>query len=114
MKKDAVIVNAARGPVVDELALAQALREGWIRGAAVDVFAEQPLKADHPFVSLDNIILTPHAAALTKESSEKMGVGTARQILQLLKDERPDFLVNPEVWERRRRLSDFAPQGVTV
>ena len=114
MKKDAVIVNAARGPVVDELALVQALREGWIRGAAVDVFAEQPLKADHPFLSLENIVLTPHAAALTRESSEKMGVGTAKQILQLLKDERPEFLVNPEVWDRRRRLSDFASQGVTV
>ena len=114
MKKDAVIVNAARGPVVDELALVQALREGWIRGAAVDVFAEQPLKANHPFLSLENIILTPHAAALTKESSEKMGVGTAKQILQLLMDERPEFLVNPEVWERRRRLSDFAPHEVTV
>ena len=112
MKKDAVIVNAARGPVVDELALVTALREGWIRGAAVDVFAEQPLKADHPFLSLENIILTPHVAALTQESSEKMGVGTARQILQLLNDERPEFLVNPEIWEQRRRLADPTPEGV--
>ena len=106
MKKEAVIVNAARGPVIDETALAQALSERWIRGAAVDVFAEQPLIRDHPFLLLDNIILTPHAAALTRESSEKMGVGTARQILQLLKNERPEFMVNPEIWEHRRRLSE--------
>ena len=113
MKKDAVIVNAARGPVVDEMALAEALREGWIKGAAVDVFAEQPLKADHPFLALDNIILTPHAAALTVESSEKMGVGTARQILQLLNNERPEYLVNPEIWERRRHLIDPALERET-
>lgn len=113
MKPDAVIVNASRGPVIDEAALAQALREHRIRGAAIDVFAEQPLPAGHPFLALDNIILTPHAAALTRESSQKMGVGTARQILQLLRGERPEFLVNPEVWERRQRLADTAAQGVT-
>ena len=106
MKPDAVIVNAARGPVIDEVALAQALREHWIKGAAIDVFAEQPLPTDHPFLTLDNIILTPHAAALTRESSAKMGVGTAQQILQLLKGERPQFLVNPEIWAHRRRLID--------
>lgn len=106
MKKDAVIVNAARGAVIDERALAQALRERWIKAAAVDVFSEQPLGADHPFLALDNIILTPHAAALTRESSQKMGVGAARQILQLLRGERPEFLVNPEVWEQRRELAD--------
>lgn len=111
MKKDAVIVNAARGPVVDEVALAHALRERWIRGAAVDVFSGQPLARDHAFFSLDNIIITPHAAALTRESSEKMGVGTAQQILQLLNDERPEFLVNPVVWEHRRRLTGHSHHG---
>ena len=114
MKKDAVIINAARGAVIDEAALAQALREGWIKGAAVDVFTEQPLARDHPFLSLENIILTPHAAALTRESSEKMGSGTARQILQLLNDERPEFLVNPEIWEHRRRLNEQLSQGETT
>lgn len=111
MKKTAVIVNAARGPVIDEAALAQALRERWIKAAAVDVFAEQPLASNHPFLALDNIILTPHAAALTSESSEKMGVGTARQILQLLGGERPEHLVNPEVWEHRRRLPVGGSEG---
>jgi D-3-phosphoglycerate dehydrogenase len=60
---------------------------------------------------VDNIILTSHAAALTHESSEKMGVGTARQVLQLLAGERPQFLVNPQVWERRRRLAGNDKQG---
>jgi D-3-phosphoglycerate dehydrogenase len=109
MKPTAVLVNAARGAVVDEQALADALRERRIGGAAVDVFTVQPLAADHPFLQLDNIILTPHAAALTRESSEKMGVGTARQILQLLKGEKPQFMVNPDAWERRRRLD--LPEG---
>ena len=111
MKKTAVIVNAARGAVIDETALGQALRERWIKAAAVDVFSEQPLPANHPFFLLDNIILTPHAAALTCESSEKMGVGAARQILQLLNGERPEFLVNPEAWERRRRPAGSDKQG---
>lgn len=111
MKKTAVIVNAARGAVIDEAALALALRERWIKAAAIDVFAEQPLAANHPFLELDNIILTPHAAALTSESSEKMGVGTARQILQLLAGERPDYLVNPDMWEHRRRLPGRDDRG---
>ncbi|MDB5842131.1 MAG: hydroxyacid dehydrogenase [Herminiimonas sp.] len=58
-----------------------------------------------------NIILTPHAAALTRESSEKMGVGAARQILQLIDGERPEFLVNPQMWERRRKLTSNHKQG---
>ena len=104
MKPSAVLVNAARGAVVDEQALAEALRERRIAGAAVDVFAEQPLSRDHPFLGLDNMVLTPHVAALTRESSEKMGVGAAKQILQLLRGEKPQYLVNPAAWERRRRL----------
>lgn len=109
MKKTAVLVNAARGAVIDDVALAAALHGGWLKGAAVDVFAEQPLRTDHPFLQLTNIILTPHAAALTDESSRKMGVGAAQQVLQLLRGERPEFLVNPEIWDRRRRLG--APQA---
>lgn len=104
MKPGAYLVNVARGPVVDEAALLQALQNKRIAGAALDVFNVQPLAADHPLLALDNVLLTPHAASLTTESSEKMGVGTASQILQLLAGEQPTWLVNPEVWERRRRL----------
>jgi D-3-phosphoglycerate dehydrogenase len=106
MKPDAVLVNAARGAVVDEAALAAALRERRIRGAAVDVFSQQPLPQDHPLLGIDNAILTPHAASLTQESLGKMSKGAARRMLQIISGERPDNLVNPEVWERyqiRRR-----------
>ena len=98
MKRTAVIVNASRGPVVDEDALVTALREGWIKAAALDVYNEQPIRRNHPFLELDNVVLTPHAAALTCESSARMSAGAARQIVQLLNGQRPDHLVNPEVW----------------
>jgi D-3-phosphoglycerate dehydrogenase / 2-oxoglutarate reductase len=100
MKRTAYLVNASRGAVVDEAALIRALREGWIAGAALDVFETQPLREDHPLLALENVILTPHAAALTDESSARMSSGAARQVLQLLAGERPDHLVNPGIWER--------------
>ncbi|WP_420994775.1 hydroxyacid dehydrogenase [Cupriavidus sp. 30B13] len=99
MKPTAFLVNAARGEVVDEAALARALGERWIAGAALDVFARQPLARAHPLLALDNVILTPHAASLTQESSEKMSTGAARQLLQLMAGERPEFLVNPQAWD---------------
>lgn len=104
MKPGAFLVNVARGPVVDEASLVAALSEKRIAGAALDVFHGQPLAPTHPLLVLDNVLLTPHVASLTTQSSEKMGTGTARQILQLLAGEQPEWLVNPEVWERRRRL----------
>jgi D-3-phosphoglycerate dehydrogenase len=100
MKSGAFIANAARGPIIDEMALADALHERSIGGAAIDVFAEQPLRRDHPFLGLDNILLTPHAAGLTQESARRMSEGAATQVLQLIAGERPAFLVNPEIWEK--------------
>ena len=101
MKRSAYIVNAARGEVTDEAALAAALRDGRIAGAAVDVYSQQPASRDHPLLALGaevNLILTPHVAALTDESFKKMSVGAAQQILQLIDGQRPTHLVNPEVW----------------
>ena len=72
MKPTAFVVNAARGPVIDEEALVAVLRERRIGGAAIDVFGEQPLRRDHPFLGSDNVVLTPHAAGLTQESSRRM------------------------------------------
>jgi D-3-phosphoglycerate dehydrogenase / 2-oxoglutarate reductase len=98
MKRTAFLVNAARGEVVDEAALARSLQERLIAGASLDVFATHPLSREHPFFGLENLVLTPHVAALTQESSAKMSRGTAAQILQLMNGERPSHLVNPEVW----------------
>jgi phosphoglycerate dehydrogenase-like enzyme len=65
MKKTAALINIARGGVVDEVALIRALREGWIAGAALDVFEQEPLPADSPLWTMDNVILTPHVAGFT-------------------------------------------------
>lgn len=65
MKRDAILVNVARGAIVDESALADALREGRIRGAALDVFTAEPLPSDSPFWSLDNVLVTPHVSGVT-------------------------------------------------
>jgi D-3-phosphoglycerate dehydrogenase len=98
MKKTAFLVNAARGEVVDEMALARALQDRSIAAAAFDVYAVQPLAPSHPFFALDNVLLTPHAAALTQESTKQMSVGAAHRILQLIYGEPPLHLVNPDVW----------------
>ncbi len=101
MKKNAILVNVARGPVVDEAAITEALQQRRIRGAALDVFDKQPLTAEHPLMQLDNVVLTPHQAGLTVEAVERMSEGAAREVVRLLKGEKPVNFVNPEVWDRR-------------
>jgi len=101
MKKNAVLVNVARGPVVDEAAITEALQQRRIRGAALDVFDRQPLAADHQLMKLGNVVLTPHQAGLTVEAVERMSEGAAREVVRILKGEKPANFVNPEVWERR-------------
>ena len=101
MRKNAVLVNVSRGPVVDEAAITEALLHRRIRGAALDVFDKQPLAADHPLMQLDNVVLTPHQAGLTVEAVERMSEGAAQETVRLLKGEKPVNFVNPEVWDRR-------------
>jgi D-3-phosphoglycerate dehydrogenase len=100
MKPTAALINVARGQVVDEHALAEVLAANRIRGAALDVFEEQPLPRDHPFLALDNVILSPHVAGLTEESMQRMSQGAAEEAKRLLAFERPLNLCNPEIWER--------------
>lgn len=103
MKPNALLINVSRGPVVDDEALIEALRRGRIGGAALDVFAPQPLPPSHPYFSFDNVIITPHMAGITEESMMRMGVGTANEALLVLADKLPVNLRNPEVIERYRR-----------
>lgn len=110
MKPGAALVNVARGPVVDEAALAAALAAGRIRGAVLDVFDEQPLRRDHPFLALDNAILTPHAAGITEESMKRMSQGAAEEAVRLLAFEKPRSLCNPEVWERHLKRHEANPR----
>ena len=85
MKPTAILINAARGAVVDNNALVKALQEGWIAGAGLDVFEEEPLPKDHPLTRLDNVVLTPHIGASTEEAQMRAGVQVAEQIVEILK-----------------------------
>jgi D-3-phosphoglycerate dehydrogenase len=95
MKPGAILVNVARGPLVVESALIEALIAGHIGGAALDVFDTQPLLADHPFLSLPNVILTPHMAGITEESMLRMGQGVVAEARRVLAGDLPVNLVNP-------------------
>ncbi len=85
MKKSAILVNTSRGAVVDTEALVKALKEGWIAGAALDVFEEEPLPKEHPLTKLDNVVLTPHIGASTEEAQRRAGIEVVRQIIEYLK-----------------------------
>lgn len=86
MKPGAVLINSARGGVVDELALAQALREGRLGGAALDVFADEPLAAAPHFEGCPNLLLTPHIAGVTSESNARVSSLIAERVLQALQE----------------------------
>ncbi|MCO5071554.1 MAG: hydroxyacid dehydrogenase [Rhizobiaceae bacterium] len=103
MKPESVLVNVARGAVIDDEALIAALKEGRIGGAALDVFATQPLPPDHPYFAFDNVIITPHMAGITDDSMLRMGVGAIEEALRVLAGELPVNLRNPEVVEHYRR-----------
>lgn len=96
MKPDAFLINVSRGAVVDEPALVAALGDGRIGGAALDVFAEQPLPPTSPLLLLPNVILSTHLAGMTAESMRRMGEAVARQVLQLLDGQLPTHFVNHE------------------
>jgi len=97
MKPTAYLINTARGPVVDMNALVRALKEGWIAGAALDVFEEEPLPPNHPLLSLDNVILSPHMATHTDDCKKRVAATAAQEIVRVLKGEKPLYPVNPEV-----------------
>jgi D-3-phosphoglycerate dehydrogenase / 2-oxoglutarate reductase len=101
MKPGAYLINASRGPVVDEAALIEALQEGHLAGAGLDVFDPEPPAPDNPLLHMDNVVVTPHLAANTVQSSRRCSHSVADQILQMLAGEQPTFLLNPTVWPGR-------------
>ncbi len=97
MKREAILINAARGPVVDTEGLVTALREGTIMAAALDVTDPEPLPPDHPLIHLPNAIVVPHIASATVATRNKMAEIAARNVLAVIRGEQPPFIVNPEV-----------------
>jgi D-3-phosphoglycerate dehydrogenase len=93
MKPSAYLINCARGGTVDEKALYDALKNGKIAGAGIDVFESEPPK-DNPLLELDNVVLTPHLGANTKEGQIRAGTVFADQIIKVLEGKEPDFCVN--------------------
>ena len=104
MKPTAWLINIGRGAVIQEEALIQSLKEKRIAGAMLDVYEHYRLAPGHPLFSLDNVILTPHLAAVTKESRSRASVAAAHEMLRILAGERPHNLVNPEAWGKVRSL----------
>jgi D-3-phosphoglycerate dehydrogenase len=96
MKRGAFLVNVARGPVVQELPLIEALQSGRLAGAALDVFDTVPLRDDHPYWTLENVLITPHVAGITDDSMRAMGQGAVLAALQLLRGEVPANCINPQ------------------
>lgn len=97
MKQDAFLINSSRGGIVDESALYDHLSQGRMGGAAMDVFLREPPPPEHPLLSLDNFIGTPHIAGGTHEAMQRMATTVAEEILRVFRGERPKFPVNPQV-----------------
>ncbi|MBW2324618.1 MAG: 3-phosphoglycerate dehydrogenase [Deltaproteobacteria bacterium] len=94
MKETAILINVARGGVVDEKALAKALKENSIAGAGLDVFSVEPISSDNEILGLENAILTPHTAGVTKEAIPRYGQITIANIIRVLKGQEPENVVN--------------------
>jgi phosphoglycerate dehydrogenase-like enzyme len=111
MKPTACLINTARGPIVNEAALVKALKEGWIKGAGLDVFEQEPPAADNPLFELDNAILAPHGLAWTEELARDNGLEACRNLLAVSRGQLPGGIVNPQVIDRpgfQKKLRAFA------
>lgn len=96
MKENAFLVNTARGGLIDETALYEALTNKWIAGAGLDVFEVEPASKDNPLFTLDNILITPHMAGWTKEALIREAKGASDEVVRVLKGELPLNVVNPD------------------
>lgn len=109
MKPTAILVNTARGAIVDEEALIKALREGWIAGAALDVFEKEPPDPDNPLLKLPNVISTPHYASCTYEAYRREAIIAAEEVVRVLEGYKPKYIANPEVL-KALSLKDGEPE----
>jgi glyoxylate reductase len=102
MKKTAILINNARGPVVDEKALFRALKEGWIAGAGLDVFEQEPTPSDNPLLTLDNVVVAPHISSASFETRSRMAEMVAENLIAFFDGKVPPNLVNQDVVKVRK------------
>lgn len=112
MKPGAYFVSTARGGIHDEPALFAALSSGRVAGAGLDVWAQEPPPADHPLLSLPNVIASPHTAGVTHEARHRLARMAAEQLIAIFRGERPERLINPQAWPAfLERLDALRGQG---
>ena len=111
MKPDAILINTSRGGIIDEEALAEALREKRLAGAGIDVFAEEPPSKGNLLLNLPNVVVTPHSSALTKECAAKMATEAVRQTLEVLSGREPEFVFNREALKTRIQVKEASTDG---
>jgi D-3-phosphoglycerate dehydrogenase len=97
LKSTAYFVNVSRGPIVDERALTEVLSDKRIAGAGLDVFEKEPPSSNNPLLNLDNVVVAPHMAGLSKESTKRISSTIAEEVVRILKGEEPRYLVNQEL-----------------
>jgi D-3-phosphoglycerate dehydrogenase len=102
LRPGAVLINTARGPLIDEAAVLAALESGQLAGAGIDVWEREPAPSDHPLLRHSRVVATPHMAAFTNEGRRRSHVAAAELVLAGLRGEKPATLVDPSVWTRRR------------
>ena len=98
MKRTAYLINTARGAMLDDAALIRALTEGWIAGAALDVFTTEPLPAQSPLRTTPNLLLSPHQSSYARGTGERLSLAAAQAIVDLMNGKRPQNVLNPEVF----------------
>jgi glyoxylate reductase len=101
MKKTAYLINNSRGPVVDQNALYKSLKEGWIAGAGLDVFEQEPTPVDNPLLKLDNVVVAPHISSASLETRSQMAEMVAGNLVAFLEGKKPPNLVNQDVLKAR-------------
>lgn len=99
MKPTTIVINCARGGIVDEEALYQALKDGKIMGAGLDVFEDEPVKMDNPLLTLDNVIVSPHTAGMTREGRSHLVEIAFQNAIDVIEGKAPRGLVNPEIFK---------------
>jgi len=100
MKRGAIFINTSRGGVHDETAVYEALVEGRLRAAGLDVWEQEPPSPDNPLFRLDQVVCTPHVAGVTEEADRAIALQVTGEMLRVLRGDKPEALANPEVWPR--------------